>query len=439
MTIGIVSTYEWLKKWDNYGSLLQNYALQTFLQRRGHTTFLIRTLDRHHPPRRIWMRRMRGKLSRGFRNFFRIFVMPSYGKSGKKWRSRTAAEINSQRLTQFNGAHPRRFSEFIARHVPTTAKEFTILELAQEPPAVDALIVGSDQMWGRVSKIRFLDFGSPALRRVAYAVSAPWPALDADWVHRAAQYMSKFNAVSVREAEGLPVCAKLGRHDAVHVLDPVLLLDADDYLKIVQQDIGARQRLSRFVLGYFVNVSNDGQIPWKVTDGLAKSLRANLRIVPLQGAELVIPDEYVFTPTPSAWLNAFHEADCVVTNSYHGTLFAIIMRKPFLVFLQGGATTQENCRFGSVLDLLDLQDRMLPPEKWSCATVETIADLMAKSIAWDHVAEKLYKLRELSEQFLDEALCGPLATSSGPHLERPEIHNRPDMGPNYTHALNLEK
>jgi len=82
----------------------------------------------------------------------------------------------------------------------------------------------------------------------------------------------------------------------------------------------------------------------------------------LQGSELAIPENFVFTPSPAEWLNAYAQADCVLTNSFHGTVFAILMRKPFLVVTQNGKTATENGRFYSILGKLGLESRIFNRE-----------------------------------------------------------------------------
>ena len=389
MRIGIVSLYGWLKLWDNYGTLLQNFALQTFLQQRGHDTFWIRT--RTTPPvRSRWQQFYHENLSR-LRATIRLLMTPFLGIS------------RSKRLTDFNQRNPRHFNEFMARHVPTTPQEFTITELIDQPPVMDTLVVGSDQIWRDVTKLNFLDFGPQDIRRIAYAVSAPWPVLDEDWIHSAMQYTAQLNAVSVREIEGLTICKKLQITNAVHVVDPVLLLDSSDYLEIIRQDGEDRHFTAQFVLGYFVNINMIDQLPWEQIVSFTSERGDNLRIIPVQGAELVIPEKYIFTPSPSAWMNAFHKANCVVTNSYHGALFAIIMKKSFLVFLQRGGS-HENGRFTSALRRLGLDDRMLTPDVWSSLTPDTLDSLMSQPIDWDDVTLKLSEWRKLSAGFLDMAL-----------------------------------
>lgn len=390
MKIGIVSLYGWLKLWDNYGTLLQNFALQKFLKQRGHITFWIRT--RPTPQDQSKWKQLYSKILTNFRSIIRLLLTPILGIPG------------SRRLAKFNKRNPRFFSEFMTRHVSTTPREFTVEELVDNPPMVDALIVGSDQVWREVTKLNFLGFGSRQIRRIAYAVSAPWPVLDNNWFQSAIQFTSKLDAVSVREAEGLAVCHQLNIKDAIHVIDPVLLLEAEQYLDVIQQDGEDRTFSNPFILGYFVNINTIHKVPWQPTVDFAKANKYDLRVVPMQGAELVIPKEYISTPSPSAWLNAFHKAECVVTNSYHGALFAIIMRKPFLVFLQDGAKSHENCRFTSALEPLGLSDRILAYNTWAAITPKDLSNKMSRSIDWKMVEIELNKWRDVSKEFLDAAL-----------------------------------
>lgn len=390
MKIGIVSLYGWLKIWDNYGTILQNYALQTFLRRHGHETFWIRTrAGELHTQRPAMSVKRAIALTR---ELAAAAVRPFRGKS---WQSRIDA---------FNAAHPRHFDRFLATHVPHTALEYTPENLRDRPPAADAFIVGSDQVWRDVTPVNFLGFGPSSVRRIAYAVSAPWPTLSAEWMTRAHDAIVPIQFVSVRERDGLEVCARLGRKDAVQTVDPTLLLDREDYLQLVASDSENVSPASPFVLAYFVNVKKLSEVPWNATCEFAASLGAELRVVPLQGTELVIPKDYLVTPSPAQWINAFDKAKCVLTNSFHGALFAVIMRKPFLVLLQTGGSEAQNCRFFSALEPLGLANRVVDSSTWSRWSSRDLTELMGRDIDWKAVESALGEMRTRSADFLFSAL-----------------------------------
>lgn len=388
MKIGIVSLYGWLKLWDNYGTLLQNYALQTHLRRRGHDTYWIRTRVPHRPTARSLgpLQAVRAGVSLALRPF----RGPSRG----------------ERLQAFNRGNPRYFDDFLRAQVPVSAQEYSSAELLEDPPVADAYISGSDQVWRDVTDVNFLGFGPSRIRRIAYAVSAPWSALSADWYAHAATHVSRFTSIGVRELEGIAACRRLGRPDAVQVIDPTLLLNREDYRTLVSEMGPADSFLTGSLLGYFVNASRADDFPLLLSERLARLQGVPLRAIPLQGSELFIPQSLVFAPRPSGWIDAFDRASAVVTNSYHGALFAVLMQRPFLVFLQGGATTAENSRFFSALAPLGLEDRIVAREAWESAVPEAMLDRLLAPVDWTGVAERLDEMREVSAGFLSAALHG---------------------------------
>jgi hypothetical protein len=390
MKIGIVSLYGWLRLWDNYGTLLQNYALQSYLNEHGHETYWIRTKPTETP--------------REPDEHSATDILRSPVKLARWLKWQLHGKPKRSRMERFNREHPRDFEAFLERRVPHTSEELTEARLFETPPPADAYIVGSDQVWRDVTGLNFLAFAPPDVPRIAYGVSAPWPVLSEEWYEEAAARVEGFRAISVREVEGLETCARLGRPDAAYVMDPTLLLTREDYLALVGAEAMDESFPGPVVLGYFVNVRKLSQIPWTGIMGFARTRRAELRVVPLQGSELIIPDRHVFVPSPAGWINAFDKAERVVTNSFHGALFAVLMRKPFLVFLQTGSTAAENCRFHSALGTLGLDRRILTAEEWDGASSEDIGRWMEAEIDWDAVDIRLREFRRVSEAFLLDAL-----------------------------------
>ncbi|MDH5710701.1 MAG: polysaccharide pyruvyl transferase family protein [Gammaproteobacteria bacterium] len=390
MKIGIVSMYGWLRLWDNYGTLLQNYSLQSYLQSLGHETYWIR--NRPTSSQKMPDEYSAGEILRSPKILVQWLLWVLYGKP------------KSSKMQKFNRDHPRDFAAFMKKWVPHTSEELTIEELFENHPPADAYIVGSDQIWRTVTPLNFLAFGPPQVSRIAYAVSAPWPALSDEWYSQAAVEIKRFQAVSVREVEGVDACARLGYADAVYAADPTLLLTRDDYLKLVRDDKSDASFPYPVMLGYFVNVRKVSQIPWRAIKDFAGLKAFELKVVPLQGTELIIPDRYVFTPSPAAWINAFDKAECVVTNSFHGALFAVLMRKPFLVFHQTSRTASENCRFSSTLGTLGLDNRTVTADEWQGASASDIKRWMEAEINWEDVEARLQAFRQSSKAFLLDAL-----------------------------------
>ncbi len=378
MKIGIITIDIFLRWVCNYGTLLQNFALQKFLQKHGHETFLIQT--------KPLVSSFRKFLSPIGRFFFRH----------KHFRK-------AQFLKKFNRERRRAFNKFFDEKINKTERFFHKIELRKNPPKADAYIVGSDQIWWDADTISFLQFGVPETRRIAYAPSAPWSSRSENWFENAKKFLPSFDAVSVREIDGISVLKNAGRNDAVHVCDPTLLLEKNDYLELISPSLRNSAFPRKTILAYFLNIESLDEFPLEFIVSFAEKRNSDLKIVPLQGFELAnIPEKFLFTPSPEEWLNAYDKADFVFTNSFHGTLFAIIFRKPFAVVLQKGKTTSAgNCRFLSILEKLGLSNRIL--------NVDLENEFLAKEqilaeIDWISVEEKLRDFREKSAKFLLDAL-----------------------------------
>lgn len=394
MKIGIISCDRWLRQWDNYGTLFQNYALQKHLQKQGHETFWILTRPEKRSLKDQCMRAICHP--RMFVRFIARFVISKiFQKKDLRLYDFSPEEV--ARITRFNELHPRGVASFFEKYIPHTASCFSGTELQRTPPFADAYIVGSDNIWGGVSIANFLDFGVSGTKRVAYAVSAPWGKIDGDWIREAKRKLGVFNGVSVRETEGVEICRNAGRRDVAYVCDPTLLLNKRDYMALVASENVDVRFERKAILAYLINVRELSDLPWNELLVFSREMGLELKVVPLQGSELAIPEEYVYTPSPAEWLNAYDKSEFVVTNSFHGTVFAIIMRKPFVVVLQKGEMSIANCRFLSMLSRLDLEDRI-----WSGEG--KISEVASRQIDWDAVEGKLNDFRTHSEIFLEKAL-----------------------------------
>ena len=390
--VGIVSLYEWLSQWDNYGTLLQDFALQKILRTLGFAPFWIRTCPSKVPSLRRQISNAILQLVLTPSEFARFLGQAIFKKLFASQQNQES--INN--LLAFKKAHPRCFEEFMQMHLLRTDREFTVEDMGKHFPEADAYIVGSDNIWSRVTDASFLNFGQPEAVRVAYAVSCPWTKLSRYWYHSARKRIHGFDALSTREAEGVEVCRKLGRAGAVQTLDPTLLLTERDYREISVVD----EKLAKdgdFVLGYFVNISSLTDLPWTEICSMASQEKAKLKVVPLQGTELVIPTENIYTPSPGQWLYAFMQARCVVTNSYHGSIFAILMKKPFLVIPQSNKHDIGGERIPNLLRIMGLNDRIYDGKR-------SFARQMIAPIDWSAVEERLEAQRQKSIDFLKNAL-----------------------------------
>lgn len=262
----------------------------------------------------------------------------------------------------------------------------------------DAYIVGSDQVW-RPKMYRFLnhaffDFvNNPRARRLSYAASFGvdrWE-FSKNYTERYRKQIKKFNAVSVREDSGVELCKKYFECDAVHVLDPTLLLGADDYRQLyLAEKEGA---INGDLLCYILDPSADkneligfsseklSMKPFHVTTG------------GLSGGTVPTKSPY---PTVTSWIKAFDDAKFIITDSYHGCIFSIIFNKPFIAY---GNKGRGMARFESLLRSFGVESRLISFfDKKICSNL--LVNFDGKSIA-----QQLSKQQDYSLSYLVNNLC----------------------------------
>lgn len=381
MKIGIITIhYSFITR--NYGSLLQLYAMQRVLDRMSIQSALIKQLPALPPVPAPPSARQK---------------LAYYLHHPVHFLARCARLLAVRKKTS-----PKTppFDAFLEKEIRSLPPVFRPGELHAEELDFDLYLAGSDQIWTSCEPEKLLDFAPPG-RRIAYAASAAWGEQAPEWFAHAQRELPRFAAISVREKNGVDICRKAGADKVDVVLDPTLLLERREYGRLLE---GRPPYLAApCVLGYFLNIENLSQLPWKQVKAVGKRMGAPLHVIPLQGAERCIPEKYAITPDPYQFLQAFQEASCVITNSFHGTVFAIIMQKPFLTILQNGHTAIQNARVFSLLEALGLEDRIYRPEQGSMSAQ------LERPVNWEATDRNLKALRRHSMNFLRNAVqqCTP--------------------------------
>lgn len=366
----------------NYGGLLQNYALQQTLLRLDHEVY---TINRNNLPR--------------------IFSAPYtarikyYIKQQIKWLlGRPAYPLRGEYLEISKYCH-----SFVYDNIITTKMFRNQAELLKIVNSYDfdAYVVGSDQVWRpRYSENiynDFLDFcqAEQGVKRIAYAASfgvSDWE-FSAEQTRECKRLVQLFDAVSVREDSGITLCRDHLGVDALHVLDPTLLLDKADYIHLVEE---SQEPISSGEL--FCYILDE-------SPAIASAIQALSAKLSLRPFEVRAPktdyhhqrrvniSDYV-VPSPTKWLRAFMDARMVFTDSFHGCVFSIIFNKPFWVI---GNSERGNARFDSLLGLFGLESRRI-----SLSDIDSI-DLNTP-IDWESVHARLAECRKVSMDFLSASL-----------------------------------
>lgn len=305
----------------NYGGILQNYALQRVLLDLGHDPITI-DYDPHMLTAPLWL-----CILSWIKNILLLFIP---GKKSKFFKYPTYVKREQWA------------KDFIKTHINTTIQCHRPTQEMLLENEIDAIIVGSDQVWrpkyNNYITDSFLGFTEKLnIIRIAYAASFG----SSKWEFSKSQttlcscLAPKFRAISVREESGVTLCQnKLNIH-ADFVLDPTLLLNKDQYLDLTK-DIPIRNE--KILVAY-------------ILDGNSISVSQCERIAQEKNLTLVYFTAGVESyKTIPEWLSLFRDASYIITDSFHGTVFSIIFEKEFKCIQN---KSRGNARFESLLALFN--------------------------------------------------------------------------------------
>lgn len=351
----------------NYGGILQAYALQTVLERMGHQ---VEHLQPSKPS--IWTFLLAWLKSLLKNCILRRCEIPIFERSLQRWI--------------------RKYTDtFINKHIHTRylSKNQWNKMLKNE---YDAFIVGSDQVWRTAYAFPieryFFSFLPPkhSNKLIAYAASFGLNQCDftTKEIKKCSYLLERFDFVSVREQSGISICKQLFNKEAKHVLDPTLLLQQEDYIKLIENSERSKGNLLVYILD-----------PSPETDNLVKTASSNLNLTPFkvnskcEDTNANISEKQ--QPPIEQWIRGFYDAEFVITDSFHGCIFAIIFNKTFICI---GNTGRGSARFDSLFQQFGLEHCMISPKE----------NFKKQDINWDIINKRLNDNRISSIGYLQVAL-----------------------------------
>lgn len=347
----------------NYGGILQAWALQQIVKKLG---FKPETIDWDFTVTTWYsfFRNIPGSLHASLCS--RKFIIPHSPKYiQKKYRGLRS-------FIKKNISLSKRIP--LRKIIPYISKKYRIV------------VVGSDQVW-RPEYIHEIDTmflpypKKKDSKKIAYAASFGtdiWE-FNEDQTAACTKLISDFDAVSVREHSALNLLSNnLNLQNAERVLDPTLLLSKDIYStlceKIKKDDEG-------YVFAYILDKDPSLTL-------LAKKKSEELKL-PLK--ILSVDQELNENDSVEAWLASFRDAKYVITDSFHGTIFSLIFRKEFAVWIN---IQRGSARFENLLDLF-------PQINYRIIHGDNLPDSI---INWESIEDSCNIFRKKSIDFLKQAL-----------------------------------
>ena len=367
--LGILTHYE---NSTNYGGSLQAYALCKAVEQFGWQAQQIR-IDAFSQCHNL------------VKNSYSVSCIK---KLIKKPLSLRKPQINANRQNLL-----KVFAPFNRERTPHTEQLYKAATVKKTLQDFDAFAVGSDQVWNPIWYFEpfFLTFVPRGTVKFSYAASIAQNNLSDSVKARFRRHLKDFSGISVREQNAVSLLDGVAPGKVELVLDPTLLLDREAW-----QSIAGKPQLDKpYLFCYFLG---DDPEPRQAAAEYAKLHGLTVVNIP-NAAGLVHKNDAGFgdvllpDPSPEDFLGWISGASCIMTDSFHASVFSIIFKRQFFTFTRAGHKAMSS-RLYSLTDLFDLQDRFLDtPEK--VRSLGTLAD-----IDYSRPAPKYNNMLEFSLNYL---------------------------------------
>ena len=220
----------------------------------------------------------------------------------------------------------------------------------------DYFVFGSDQIWNtRFQLIReniefYLGHDINSSKKISYAASFGTDEVEPEYKYIIQEELRKFQAISVREMAGKKIIRDLlSKDDVSVVLDPTLLLTKEKWVSVSKKPVNFRKE-EKYLLSYFLGNKSEN-----ISEYLkSMSRKYDARVIDLEiefKTDNMINDRKIFTYNPSEFVWLISHAQCIITDSYHATVFSIIFNKGFVVFprISTESNNDTNSRLFSLL------------------------------------------------------------------------------------------
>ncbi len=337
---------------DNYGQILQCYAMINYLQSKGLNPCIIKYHNNSDSETSLKLKVLK------FLNPKVLF---------RKIKSFSKIKKNVEIID-------RGFDKFRSIYFPFYEKEyFSYDELKRNPPQVDMIVVGSDQVWNvfdpegnaniKTLNAYMLGFVPDSVKKVAIAPSFGRDKIKKKEYKKIEKLLKRFDLVTVREQAGLNICHKCNIFSAKWVIDPTLYFNADFYIKKFSI---SKTFEEPFLLLYYVD--NGGGFDIKDIYKFAATKGLKVKYVT---ANLAKDNFNKIYPSIENWLSDVANAEYVITNSFHCCIFSIIFGKRFGVIQIKGINSCMNSRIESLFKITHIDKRIVYNDDFSCLDLPT--------------------------------------------------------------------
>ena len=327
-----------LNGYFNYGNRLQNFALQEVLKSMKFEVETIVYINNSQKPRKPFIKRIINILKKGPIKIIYIVCHRFIDK----------VNHNPNRYIH----RTRCFKVFTLENIKETDYTISDKKLPDNLSGkYDYFVVGSDQVWNpsynEGSSFFFLSFAEKH-KRIAYAPSFGVSEIKPEFIEKYKEWLTGMHRISVREEDGAKIIKDLTGRDAPVLVDPTMLLTREKWLTIAKE---ARNKPKKnYLLTFFL-----GGQPNQYRKQIKNCIRDNnLDVINLGDYY----EKNTYMSGPGEFIDYINSCSLVFTDSFHGTVFAILFEKPFIVFKRPGSMNMYS-RINTLLDKFELNSRKI--------------------------------------------------------------------------------
>lgn len=354
----------------NYGSFLQAYGLKSILEELGHE---VQFVDYH-------------------------VGVPLLSTSEKTGLTRTISKVVES--LKYNAPFKEKM-RFIVYKYRYASNYYPYLEISKKmnyTPELDVLIIGSDEVFNCVQDNTNVGFspelfgvGNRAKKVISYAASFGNTTIDKlkkyNISYQIGEWLKNFDAISVRDNNSGRIVELLTGNVPEYHLDPVLMYDFSSKCK----SIAIKQNIDKYLILYGYSGRFSSQ-ECETIHIYAKE--RNLKIYCIGGVQNVC-DKFIDC-SPFSVISYFQNAECVVTDTFHGTILSTITHKKFVTFVR-------KLGYGNSEKIVDLMQRLRITDR-IITNLNELADKLDKPIDYKIVDDIINKERVRSYEYLENQL-----------------------------------
>lgn len=325
--IGIVTWFNY----DNYGTVLQAYALQQKINSLGYESKIVNYLPKTRKTNIFDMNI----------NYFQDKIKNSLflKKYSKKLCNRSLL-----------------FENFRKNHLLLTDKCESHIDLKKTSDLFNKIVCGSDQIWNPnfFDKHFFLDFVDDNNKKISYSPSLGVDDIKDELLKKEiASYIDSFSCLSIREEKGKEILEKICSKKIEVLMDPTLLLTKDEWCNNLQLKTDTKP----FILCYFLG-NNKKYI--QIAKNISKKYNLPIKVLPTSTLiSKFKKEEILFDCGPKEFVDNINNASIILTDSFHGIIFSINFEKDFIALkrFKDGSKSQ-NSRVYNILKKFNLESRL---------------------------------------------------------------------------------